>query len=100
MALQVTLGIPPTFIPDDPEEIVEPTVYPEAYARIFQIRVNQAMTIISVCWYATAAAYAAGEPPVKMFEYNVATSELQGDIYPAAYAYLKTLPDFAGAIDC
>lgn len=100
MALQVTLGIPPNYIPDDPEEIVQPTVYPESYARIFQIRSNQVFTIIAVNWYATAAAYAAGEPPVKMWEYNTETASLHGDIYPAAYNYLKTLPDFAGAIDC
>lgn len=114
MALQVSLSIPPTRIPETLEEIqslfpdyVEgdpmpdlATVYPASYARIFYVRAMAQDSFIFVCWYADQAARERGDEPVKAYEYQTPTSNLVGDVYPAAYAYLKTLPEFSGAIDC
>lgn len=38
--------------------------------------------------------------PVLHVEYVAPTRELLGDFWPAMYNYLKTLPEFAGALDC
>ncbi len=100
MALQVSLTLPPVRIPESPEEPNGEIVYPEAYARILQIRSDAQASYLLVAWYEDAAARERGDDPVKLYEYGTQTSNLSGDIYPAAYSYLKTLPDFEGAIDC
>jgi hypothetical protein len=73
--------------------------FPECYARIVFARTMKDQTLIWVNFYANYAARVAEDMPVKQKEYPCVTAELQGDIFPAMYAYLKTLPDFAGAID-
>lgn len=73
--------------------------YPAAYARLFSVRVFTGTSYLLVCWYADEAARFADAAPVKMWEYLVPTADLKGDVYPAAYAYLKTLEEFAGALD-
>jgi hypothetical protein len=101
MALQVSLTIPPNRLPESPDEVALPdVVYPEAYARILYIRVDTQTAYPLVAWYEDAAARERGDAPVKLFEYGTATASLTGDIYPAAYAWLKTLPEFSGATDC
>lgn len=114
MALQVSLSIPferipetvaeiqalfPDYVEGDPQPEYA-TTYPQSYARILYIRAQAAESFICVCWYTDQAAREQGEAPIKVQEVQVATTALVGDIYPAAYAYLKTLPEFAGAIDC
>lgn len=96
MALQVSLTIVAPCAPVCPDPDV---VYPEAYAKILSIRVTDPLSFPLVAWYADAAAHAEGADPVQLKEYGVETSQLQGDIYPAAYAWLLTLPEFAGAIE-
>lgn len=95
MPLQVSLTIVAPCAPvcDDPD-----VVYPESYAEILTIRVTETLSYPLVAWYADADARKAGADPLKVFEYGVLTSQLQGDIYPAAYAWLLTLPEFEGAI--
>ncbi len=101
MALKVSLTIPPNRIPETPDEVAEQAQeFPESYARILYVRSMAQDSFIFVCWYANEAARLAGEDAVKVYEYQTATASLPGDIYPAAYAYLKTLPEFAGATDC
>jgi hypothetical protein len=101
MALQVSLTIPPDRVPESPDEVAIPeVVYPEAYARIIYVRAMAQESFIFVCWYADQAARERGEQAVKVYEYQTDTTSLAGDVYPAAYAYLKTLPEFSGATDC
>lgn len=121
MALQVSFNIPAVSIvsvPVIPPEATEEqaaaiqleidaanahnagTTYPESYARISFIRVDAQTAYPLVAWYENQAARERGEAPLHLFEYGTATAGLVGDIYPAAYTWLKTLPDFSGAIDC
>lgn len=101
MALQVSLTIPPDRAPESPDEVAIPeSVYPEAYARIMYVRAMSQESFIFVNWYADQAARERGEQAVKIYEYQTDTTNLSGDVYPAAYAYLKTLPEFSGATDC
>ena len=121
MALQVSLTIPPNEIkavPTIPEgateaeaaiiqdEINKATahnmgdIYPQAYARVMIVRSMAEQSFIWVLWYANAEARQNDGQPVKSYEYPVDTDNLPGNIYPAAYTYLKSLPEFAGAVDC
>lgn len=121
MALQVSLTIPPNHImlvPTIPEDATEEQaaaiqqeinqatahnmgdVYPQSYARIMYVRAMSQESFIFVNWYADQAARERGEQAVKIYEYQTDTTNLPGDVYPAAYAYLKTLPEFSGATDC
>lgn len=94
MALQMAFTVE---APDDGQPTV---LYPAAYVRVFYVRATAQESYLLVCWYADADARERNDAPFKQLEYQVATSALVGDVYPAAYAYLKTLPEFAGAIDC
>lgn len=101
MALKIALTIPPNRVPETPdEEAIPAQVYPESYARIVHVRSMAQESFIFVCWYADETARANGELPVKVQEFPVATATLIGDIYPASYSYLKSLPEFEGAVDC
>jgi len=121
MALQVSLNIPSDStmpVPVIPEGATEAeaaalqaqidaanqhnagVTYPESYARILYVRSMPEETFIFVCWYENAASRQAGADPIKVYEYKAMTAALAGDVYPAAYSYLKTLPEFSGAIDC
>ena len=101
MALIVSLTIPPDRVPESPDEAAIPaTVYPESYARILVVRSHAQESFLVVVWYADQAAREQGLDPVYIKEFLAQTSALTGDVYPAAYAYLKTLPEFSGATDC
>lgn len=101
MALTLSLTMPATTALINEQVVAVPeTTYPNAYARLFMARASSSETYLLVCWYADAAARFANADPVKIYEFPaVPTASLVGDIYPAAYAYLKTLPEFAGAVD-
>lgn len=100
MALLVSLTLPETTALVDGAVVVVPeTTYPQAYARVLFARSFAAETYICAAWYADEAARHAGADPVKVAEYAVATTALKGDVFPAMYAHLKTMLDFAGAID-
>jgi hypothetical protein len=76
------------------------TVYPEAYARVTLVRTLWPETHVFVSYYADAQARLDGADPV--FEQNYpfdAASITNGNPYEAAYTALKTLPEFAGAVD-
>lgn len=101
MALKVHLSILPDSIPATPEELEANTRnYPESYVRVLYVRSMPAESFIFVCWYENEAARQAEADPIKVYEYKAPTAALTGDVYPAAYSYLKTLPEFEGAIDC
>lgn len=101
MALIVPLSLEATNKYDDTGILVDiPAAnYPEAYARLFSVRVFASDSYLLVCWYENEEARFLNDPPVRIFEFLAPTSELKGDLYPAAYAYLKTLSEFEGAID-
>ena len=74
--------------------------FPESYVKVEFVRAWKADSLIWVNWYANGTARADLKQPVKQHEFTVATSTLVGaNIIAASYEYLKTLPEFAGAVD-
>lgn len=73
--------------------------YPEAYSRVLMVRAEKARAYIFVNTYADLAAREREDQPIKQEEPVTDLALLTGELYPQAYAYLKTLPDFAGAVD-
>jgi hypothetical protein len=71
--------------------------FPTAYARISVVSADKLEFRIIVDFYSTKAAREANAMPV--LGWNYVTAPLDGDLLPACYAYLKTLPDFAGWVD-
>lgn len=100
MALIVSLTLPATTALINGEVVEVPeTTYPAAYARVMFARAHSDKSYICVCWYATEADRFSGVDHVKAFEFITETATLTGDFYPATYSYLKTLPEFASAVD-
>lgn len=74
--------------------------FPESYVKVEFVRAFKSDSLVWVNWYANGTARADMKQPVKQHEFTVATSTLVGtNVIAAAYEYLKTLPEFAGAID-
>lgn len=100
MALVMSLTLPATTaIQNDVVVDIPEITYPQSYARVMYVRAFSKESYICVCWYADEAARFANADPVKVNEYTAETKALSGDFYPAVYAHLKTLPEFAGASD-
>lgn len=90
MALQVAL---------DAVDSMVGSSFPEAYVKLEFSRVYKDATYLFVNWYADAQARVDNKQPVRQKEFTAQTTDLIGDFYPAAYTWLKTQPEFAGAID-
>ena len=74
--------------------------YPASYVKVEFVRAWKADSLIWVNFYANGTARADLKQPVKQQEFTVSTASLVGaNIIAASYEYLKTLPEFAGAID-
>ena len=74
--------------------------FPESYVKVEFVRAWKADSLIWVNYYANGTARADLKQPVKQQEFTVSTASLVGaNIIAASYEYLKTLPEFAGAID-
>lgn len=75
--------------------------FPESYVKVEFVRAWKADSLIFVNWYANGQARADLKQPVKQKEFTVATNALVdgGNIIASAYVYLKSLPEFADAID-
>lgn len=73
---------------------------PDAYARVTEVRSDKVHTTVMVEMHATASARQMGAVAIgqRMLRFN--TANLQGALFPAVYAALKALPEFAGAQDC
>lgn len=74
---------------------------PEAYIRIHIVsfRTDGAISISGVVYY-NAAARQAGKQPVQSFGMILPNANPSaGDLRDQGYTYLKTLPEYAGAID-
>jgi hypothetical protein len=73
--------------------------FTEAYAKIEPVISVGKVTRIGVNWYADEQARTDLKQPVHANTFEVPDADLKGDFYPAMYAYLRTLPEFAGAVD-
>lgn len=78
--------------------------FSSAYAKVMGFKSRfidtEKTVMIFVIVYASTEARQAESQPVKSLDFMVDITYLQGDILPAIYAYLKTLPEFEGAEDC
>ena len=91
MALQIALLAKDTLVGEN---------FPESYVKVEFVRAFKADSLIWVNWYANGTARADMKHPVKQTEYTAETAHLVGaNIIAASYEYLKTLPEFANAID-
>lgn len=73
--------------------------YPQAYSRILVTRCDKDMAYVYVLTYASFDDRMAGVNPVWTEEHGTTLATVSADVFPASYAFLKTLPDFAGAVD-
>lgn len=83
-------------------DLVSETVgfeFPQAYAKIIHINTQTKYTYIMVNWYSTLEARLEMRMPVFQKQFAIETTQITGTILPAAYAYLKTQPEFVNAID-
>ena len=70
----------------------------DTYARIVMWRGDKEQTLIQVAHYASKEARQADAQPVANRTVFAPTVDCEG--MAAMYAWLKTQPDYAGAIDC
>jgi hypothetical protein len=91
MALQIALLAKDTLVGEN---------FPESYVKVEFVRAFKSDSLIWVNWYANGTARADMKHPVKQKEYTAETAHLVGaNIIAASYEWLKTLPEFAGAVD-
>jgi hypothetical protein len=91
MALQISLLAADTLVGE---------AFPESYCKVEFVRAFKSDSLIWVNWYANGTARADMKHPVKQKEYTAETAHLVGaNIIAASYEWLKTLPEFAGAVD-
>lgn len=92
MALKLNLESSPIGVP-----------VPEAYARITNLDGHLGALLVLVEIHATADARqgrAQGVQPIERRRHEVDPSTLSGPLGQALYNHLKTLPEYAGAVDC
>lgn len=91
MALQISLLAKDTLVGE---------AFPESYVKVEFVRAFKADSLVWVNFYANGVARADMKQPIKQTEYTVPTASLVGaNIIAASYEYLKSLPEFAGAVD-
>lgn len=80
--------------------------FDSAYAKVvsfksrFTEEEEEKTVLVIVEFYASTKARQSNSQPVKDLDFKINLSDLQGNVLPAIYAYLKTLPEFSGAEDC
>lgn len=72
---------------------------PEAYARISNYDGSKSELLVRVAVYATADARGADARPIESRQHSLDPATLSGPLMPALYDALKTLPEYAGAMD-
>jgi len=74
----------------------------DTYARITLLRCDKEQCLMQISHYATAEARHANAQPVYDRTVFAPTAELQTGVNPLAigYAWLKTQPEYADAVDC
>jgi hypothetical protein len=93
-------------------QVTESEIYPEAYAHIVYVRSEAKETYIFVNVFKSREERIASCTPVpreqmkdrprafKSYEYILPSNQFgPGSVYPTAYSYIKSLPEFVGAID-
>lgn len=78
---------------------IDGTHYPEAYSRVLLVRCETQGAFSLVLTYADEAARQRGEDALWVQEHRCDLEVVNHDIFPSAYGYLKSLPEFAGAVD-
>lgn len=73
--------------------------YPAAYTVIDTLRFDRLGAHLWVLTFADEQAKVTGENPVLCRGFDTETERMHGEVFALAYAYLKTLPEFAGATD-
>jgi hypothetical protein len=78
--------------------------YPTAYTRISQqfSDNNKENTLITfrLATYTSAAHFAAGMQPLRTTQHRVKLVDLPEASFSGLYTYIKTLPEWADAVDC
>jgi hypothetical protein len=90
MALQLPLLAADSLVGDD---------FPNAYAKVEFYRGWSDRVLIAVNWFADAEARAMPAQPVRQGEFLMSHEVGAAVSYPMFYAHLKSLPEFAGAVD-
>lgn len=72
---------------------------PDAYVRITGYHGDKQAVLYSAEIYTNKAARQAGKEPLANRQYRAKLSDLSGAWFPSLYANIKTLPEFAGAVD-
>ena len=76
------------------------TFYPDAYARINNLNIRKLIGGVVILIYPDQAAREANEYYyIDVIVRETDASVFDGDTYPLAYAYLKSLPMFEGWVD-
>jgi hypothetical protein len=70
------------------------------YLRIVRLGGDKDTLRVSVEAYANEQARRDGKMPILIHTHVVTATEVAGPLFPALYAHLKTLPEYAGAVDC
>jgi hypothetical protein len=73
---------------------------PQAYAKITNFFGNKDQIQVQVAVYYDEQARSNGSSTILEHAHYIAVEELQGDIIPAIYEVLKTLPQYENAEDC
>lgn len=73
--------------------------YPQAYSRILVTRCDKDSAYVFVLTYASFDDRMVGANPVWTEEHATELATVSADVFPASYAFLKTLPEFANAVD-
>lgn len=71
---------------------------PDAYVKIERWTGQKDFLCLSVSLYATQEARDTGTPVMEHFNIELGTNDAHN--LASLYTYLKTLPEFAGAVDC
>lgn len=75
------------------------TNYPACYITISYVLAYPQSSTIVASFYPDKATFDAGGDALKAPGYDAQTAQLEGALFANGYAYLLTLPDFAGAIE-
>lgn len=73
--------------------------FPAAYARVTRVMADKVVARVMVDVHASAEARHAGAQPVETRMHELPLPS-DAPLYPAVYDAIKTMPEYAGAVDC
>ncbi len=74
--------------------------FPASYCKINSITADKEVSILNMAWFADEQARIDGKNPIKVNVYQMVNAAPgQSATYAEGYTYLKTLPEFVGAVD-